>query len=114
MSKKITKEGKVNFIIIQPDYLKKALEQPGEYQEAEYWAQEWGVSLEQLNDAILHTGTLDIRALREYLEAKGIIVNPFVKLIKTIKQLLVSVYKRIAAAVMLVKKSTLMRLPQLK
>ncbi|MES2681421.1 MAG: DUF3606 domain-containing protein [Bacteroidota bacterium] len=41
---------------------------PEDNSNVSYWSKKWGVSIRQLNDAILYTGSLNPVRLREYLK----------------------------------------------
>jgi hypothetical protein len=47
-----------------------------------YWTKKWGVSNNQLNDAILYTGSLNPGRIKEYLKKEGWFEIPFFGLIK--------------------------------
>jgi hypothetical protein len=48
---------------------------PSESKQVQLWAKKWGVNAQQLNEAILYTGTIKRKALKTYLEKKGIIFS---------------------------------------
>ncbi len=70
------------------------------YEAAEfrYWANRWGVTIPQLNEAILETGSVNIVVLRAYFIEKGMLFS-FESLMefskKTIKDFFGEVTKRI-------------------
>lgn len=48
---------------------------PSESKDVQLWAKKWGVNAQQLNEAILYTGTIKRKALKAYLEKNGIIFS---------------------------------------
>lgn len=50
-----------------------------------YWSTKWGVSIRQLNDAILATGSLNAMRLREYLKKDTWYKMPFFGLTRFLK-----------------------------
>ncbi|MGZ3919025.1 MAG: DUF3606 domain-containing protein [Bacteroidia bacterium] len=48
---------------------------PCEHKQVNYWAKKWGVKAQQLNDAILETGSIKRKVIKDYLEKKGIIFS---------------------------------------
>jgi hypothetical protein len=48
---------------------------PSETKQVNFWTKKWGVNSQQLNEAILYTGTIKRQALKSYLEKKGIIFS---------------------------------------
>jgi hypothetical protein len=45
---------------------------PGETSEVNYWIKRWGISREELNEAILQTGSLRVKEIRDYLKKKKV------------------------------------------
>lgn len=45
---------------------------PGETLQMAYWTKRWGVSSAQLHEAILETGSLRVKEIREYLLNKKV------------------------------------------
>jgi hypothetical protein len=39
------------------------------------WAKKWGVQTQQLNEAIVSTGSLQVKVIKNYLEQKGDIIS---------------------------------------
>jgi len=50
-----------------------------------YWTKKWGVSLRQLNDAILYTGSLNTERVKDYLKKDIWYYSPVLGLWKMIK-----------------------------
>jgi len=64
---------------------------PCEHKQVNYWAKKWGVKAQQLNDAILETGSIKRKVIKNYLEKKGIIFSvsgSLLTLRKRMKQLI--------------------------
>jgi hypothetical protein len=53
----------------------KNLEYPFEPRAINYWAKKWGINVQQVHDAILETGSIRPKVLREHLAKKGIIFS---------------------------------------
>lgn len=51
--------------------MKNQIIHPEEQQDLKYWANKWGISVRQLNLAIIDTGSVNTQNLRTYLKAKG-------------------------------------------
>lgn len=51
--------------------------------ELNYWAKKWGITIRQLNEAIVDTGSTNIPYLREHLKRKNIVRMPFLGWIRT-------------------------------
>lgn len=47
---------------------KDTLIHPEDSNNLHYWTKKWGVSVRQLNDAILDTGSVDSNRVKEYLK----------------------------------------------
>ncbi|HEX8515492.1 MAG TPA: DUF3606 domain-containing protein [Bacteroidia bacterium] len=43
---------------------------PGEQKTVSYWTRKWGISPSELNEAILETGSLHVKEIRQYLKSK--------------------------------------------
>jgi hypothetical protein len=43
---------------------------PAEPEQVSYWTKRWGITKEQLNEAILETGSIRIIELKNYLKSK--------------------------------------------
>jgi hypothetical protein len=43
---------------------------PGETAQVNYWTKRWGIDAAQLHEAILQTGSLRVKEIREYLKKK--------------------------------------------
>lgn len=50
---------------------------PSESKQVNFWAKKWGINAHQLNEAILNTGTIKRKVLKNYLAKKGIIFSFF-------------------------------------
>ena len=57
------------------DLNKEDLIYPYESSQVNFWARKWGIAPSQLQDAIIQTGSLRRKVLREYLEKKGIVFS---------------------------------------
>jgi len=57
---------------------------PWEKDEVNSLVRKWNISVPELNDAILETGSINRRVIRRYLEQKGVILS-FRKLMKYVK-----------------------------
>jgi hypothetical protein len=49
---------------------------PEDFNNLRYWTRKWGVSLHQLNDAILYTGSLKADQIRTYLRKDSYLYHP--------------------------------------
>lgn len=49
---------------------------PEDWNNLRYWTRKWGVSLHQLNDAILYTGSLNTNQIRTYLRRDSYFHHP--------------------------------------
>ena len=54
---------------------KNELIYPSDSNQVSFWAKKWGVSTKQLNDAILETGSVNVKDLKDYLHQKGILFS---------------------------------------
>jgi hypothetical protein len=45
---------------------------PCENKQLNFWAKKWGVRNDQLNEAIIQTGSIKRKVIKEYLEKRGI------------------------------------------
>ncbi len=50
---------------------------PGERDLVNFWTAKWGVSKEQLHEAIIETGSIDTRKIKTYLINKGFVFSFF-------------------------------------
>jgi hypothetical protein len=48
---------------------------PCESKDMKFWSRKWGISPNQLNEAILQTGSIKRKVLRKYLEKKGVLFS---------------------------------------
>lgn len=48
---------------------------PGELEEVTFWTKKWGITVDQLNDAIIETGSINIKELKEHLIQKGVLFS---------------------------------------
>ena len=53
------------------NYHKEIFIYPGEKEQVKFWTKKWGVSVDQLYEAILQTGSVNVREIRGYLVNKG-------------------------------------------
>jgi hypothetical protein len=51
--------------------------QPGDEKNLQYWCSKWGVSHNELNEAILYTGSLNPEKVHQYLTRNSWIYHPF-------------------------------------
>jgi hypothetical protein len=51
--------------------------------ELQYWSKKWGISIRQLNEAIVDTGSTDINALKTHLKKNKIVQAPFLGWMRT-------------------------------
>lgn len=58
---------------------------PEDMSNVSYWTKKWGVSTRQLNDAILHTGSLSATHIKDYLKKDIWYYSPVSGLLKIIK-----------------------------
>lgn len=50
---------------------------PGDRDQVYFWTRKWGISGDQLNEAIIETGSIRIRDIKKYLIRKGFIFSIF-------------------------------------
>lgn len=48
---------------------------PCENKQVNFWAKKWGVKADQLNEAIVQTGSIKRKVIKSYLEKKGFIFS---------------------------------------
>lgn len=48
---------------------------PCENKQLNFWAKKWGVKADQLNEAIIQTGSINRTVIKNYLERKGVIFS---------------------------------------
>ncbi|MBA3665358.1 MAG: DUF3606 domain-containing protein [Bacteroidetes bacterium] len=48
---------------------------PCERKQINFWAKKWGIRAQELNEAILETGSIKRKVLKSYLEKKGILFS---------------------------------------
>lgn len=48
---------------------------PCENKQVNFWAKKWGVKADQLNEAIIQTGSIKRKVIKSYLEKKGFIFS---------------------------------------
>ncbi|MCE3226401.1 MAG: hypothetical protein K0S32_952 [Bacteroidetes bacterium] len=48
---------------------------PCENKDMKFWTRKWGISNNQLNDAIIQTGSIRSKVIRKYLEQKGVLFS---------------------------------------
>jgi hypothetical protein len=48
---------------------------PYESQQMNFWAKKWGIQTSELHEAIIQTGSINRKVIREYLENKGIVFS---------------------------------------
>jgi hypothetical protein len=58
---------------------------PEEPSNLNHWSKKWGVSTRDIHDAILVTGTLSTRKLKEHLRRDSFIYHPLVGTVKAIR-----------------------------
>jgi uncharacterized protein DUF3606 len=58
---------------------------PEDVSNLNYWTKKWGVSMRQLNDAILYTGSLSTTRIKDYLKKDTWYYSPVPGLWKMIK-----------------------------
>ncbi len=51
--------------------MKRAVIHPEDYSDLVYWTKKWGVSIKQIHTAILETGSLKPRDIKNTLNKKG-------------------------------------------
>jgi len=56
---------------------------PENVSELQYWSQKWGISIRQLNEAIVDTGSTNLSFLKSHLRKKHISKTPFLGWIRT-------------------------------
>lgn len=66
------------------NFNKTAVIYPWEQDQVNSLVRKWRISANQLNEAILETGSINRRVIRQYLEQKGVILS-FGKLMKYIR-----------------------------
>ena len=54
------------------EYMEKSNVDPNEKWERDYWTAKWGITDQQLTEAIENTGGTDVRKLKQYLINKKI------------------------------------------
>jgi hypothetical protein len=52
--------------------MKEQIIYPGETAKVNYWLKRWGITMDELNEAILETGSLKRKELKNYLKRKKI------------------------------------------
>jgi hypothetical protein len=57
---------------VRPD---EELLYPGDKERTFFWTKRWGITNAQLNDAIIETGSINTRILRNHLAEKGLIFS---------------------------------------
>ena len=53
---------------------------PEDFINLRYWTKRWGVSLHELNDAILYTGSLNTNEIKTYLRKDSFLYHPLLGL----------------------------------
>ena len=48
---------------------------PGEKDQVNFWTKKWGVTADQLNEAILQTGSIRVNEIRNYFVNKGVLFS---------------------------------------
>ena len=66
-------------------YHKDILIYPGEKDQVNFWTKKWGITVNQLNEAILQTGSIDKREIKNYLVSEGILFS-FSKFVRYIRR----------------------------
>ena len=61
---------------------------PGDREQVQYWTRKWGITKEQLNEAIIETGSISSERIKNHLVSKGIIFS-FFGLLKRARQLFI-------------------------
>ena len=56
-------------------YRKQSLIYPGEEDQISFWTKKWDITVDQLNEAILETGSINIKEIKKYLVTKGILFS---------------------------------------
>lgn len=56
-------------------YKKVQLICPGELEEVAFWTKKWRITVDQLHDAIIETGSINIKELKEHLIQKGVLFS---------------------------------------
>jgi hypothetical protein len=59
---------------------------PAEHAELWYWSEKWGISIKELENAIIDTGKTDVKTLRRFLMQKNqfyFLVRNFIGTLKT-------------------------------
>jgi hypothetical protein len=51
--------------------------------ELQYWSKKWGISVRQLNEAIVDTGSTNIQYLKMHLRKNNIVQMPFLGWMRT-------------------------------
>jgi hypothetical protein len=59
---------------------------PEDSKEMQHLADKWGITLRQLNEAIVDTGSIDVKKLKMHLKEKGVIQIPFIAWLNSIRQ----------------------------
>jgi hypothetical protein len=62
---------------------------PEDSSDVRYWAKKWGVSARQIFDAIIDTGSLDPKQIRQVLRERNQLNNVFYRLLKKAKTILI-------------------------
>lgn len=56
---------------------KNELIYPSDNDQVIFWTKKWGISAKQLNDAILETGSVNVKEIKHYLCRKGILFSMY-------------------------------------
>jgi hypothetical protein len=51
--------------------------------ELQYWSKKWGISIRQLNEAIVDTGSTNLQYLKMHLKKNKVVQMPFLGWVKT-------------------------------
>jgi hypothetical protein len=66
---------------------------PEDFNNLNYWTKKWGVSLHQLKDAILYTGSLNTDAIKTYLRKDSFFYHPLIGLKRMTQHTLQSLFE---------------------
>jgi hypothetical protein len=61
---------------------------PEDRMNLQYWTKKWGVSIRELNDAILYTGSLNTIHVREYLKKDSWLYHPTIGIKEVSRQII--------------------------
>ncbi len=55
--------------------INKELIYPGNHYQVAFWTRKWGITIDQLNEAIIETGSIKPPEIKNYLIEKGILFS---------------------------------------